>query len=114
MASVSGAARIKGWCDPRFAGVRDAFAANFAERGEAGAAACLAVHGTVVADLWGGWAGRGPGRPWQRDTLVNVFSVGKGLIAACAARLVGGRRRGADPPAARHRPPFRAAAEAAL
>src|SRR5260370_38802057 len=100
MASMSGAARIKGCCAPRFAGVRDAFAANFTERGEAGAAACLAVHGTVVADLWGGWADRGPGRPWQRDTLVNGFSVGKGLIAACAARLVGERRRCAAVPGA--------------
>jgi hypothetical protein len=62
---------VGGWCDPRFAAVREAFTANVAERGETGAAACLAVHGTVVADLWGGVAGRGP---WQRDTLVNVFS----------------------------------------
>src|ERR1700730_7349767 len=114
MTSVSGAAKIKGWCDPRFAGVRDAFAANFAERGEAGAAACLAVHGTVVADLWGGRAGHGPGRPWQRDTLVNVFSVGKGLIAACAARLVGERRLDADVPVARYWPEFGAAGKQAV
>jgi CubicO group peptidase (beta-lactamase class C family) len=114
MTSVSGTAKIKGWCDPRFAGVRDAFAANFAERGEAGAAACLAVHGTVVADLWGGWAGRGPGRPWQRDTLVNVFSVGKGLIAACAARLVGERRLNADAPVAGYWPEFGAAGKQAV
>ena len=85
-----GWAGIGGWCDPRFAAVRDAFAANFADRGETGAAACLVVGGTVVADLWGGRAGPGPAAPaWRRDTLVNVFSVGKGLIAACAARLAG-------------------------
>ena len=84
---------IGGWCDPRVAAVREAFTANFAERGETGAAACLTVHGTVVADLWGGVAGRGP---WQRDTLVNVFSVGKGLVAACAARLIGRRRLDPD------------------
>jgi hypothetical protein len=43
-----GGAAIGGWCDARFATLRDAFAANFAERGEAGAAACLVVRGTVV------------------------------------------------------------------
>ena len=111
---MSGAAKIEGWCDPRFAGVREAFAANFAERGEAGAAACLAVRGTVVADLWGGWADRGPGRAWQRDTLVNVFSVGKGLIAACAARLAGERRLDADAPVARYWPEFGAAGKRAV
>jgi CubicO group peptidase (beta-lactamase class C family) len=80
---------VGGRCDPRFGAVRDAFAANFTERGETGAAVCLAVHGTVVADLWAGQAGPPPGRAWQPDTLVNVFSVGKGLIAACVARLIG-------------------------
>jgi CubicO group peptidase (beta-lactamase class C family) len=107
-------AGIGGWCDGRFAAVRDAFAANFAERGEAGAAACLVVHGTVVADLWGGRAGRGPDRPWQRDTLVNVFSVGKGLIATCVARLIGEDRLDADAPVARYWPEFGAAGKAAV
>src|SRR5215469_2051578 len=108
------AARTGGWCDERFSAVRDAFAANFAERGETGAAACLAVDGTVVADLWGGWAARGPDRPWQRDTLVNVFSVGKGLIAACVARLIGQGRLDADAPVARYWPEFGAAGKAAV
>ena len=48
-----------GWCDRRFAGVSAAFAANFAARGETGAAVCVSVHGTVVADLWGGWSDAG-------------------------------------------------------
>ena len=39
------AAGLSGWCDPSFARVRDAFAANFTERGETGAAACLAADG---------------------------------------------------------------------
>jgi CubicO group peptidase (beta-lactamase class C family) len=114
MTPVSKTAKIRGWCDPRFAGLRDAFAANIAERGETGAAACLAVHGAVVADLWGGWADRGGDRPWQRDTLVNVFSVGKGLIAACVARLIGQGRLDPDAPVARYWPEFGAAGKAAV
>jgi CubicO group peptidase (beta-lactamase class C family) len=102
-------AGIGGWCDARFNSVRDAFAANFAERGETGAAACLTVHGAVVADLWGGWASREPDRPWQQDTLVNAFSVGKGLIATCVARLIGEKRLDADAPVARYWPEFGAA-----
>jgi CubicO group peptidase (beta-lactamase class C family) len=100
-----------GWCDPRFAALREAFAVNFAERGETGAAVCLSVRGTTVADLWGGVAGSGP---WQRDTLVNVFSVGKGLIAACAAQLIGRRRLDPDAPVARYWPEFGAAGKGAI
>jgi CubicO group peptidase (beta-lactamase class C family) len=100
---------VGGRCDPRFGAVRDAFAANFTERGETGAAVCLAVHGTVVADLWAGQAGPAPGRAWQPDTLVNVFSVGKGLIAACVARLIGRGRLDPNAPVARYWPEFAAA-----
>jgi CubicO group peptidase (beta-lactamase class C family) len=103
---------VGGRCDPRFGAVRDAFAANFTERGETGAAVCLAVDGTVVANLWAGQAGPDPGRAWQPDTLVNVFSVGKGLIAACVARLIGCGRLDPDAPVARYWPEFAAAGKA--
>lgn len=59
-----------------FAPVREAFAANFAERGEVGAAFCAYVEGRPVADLWAGEAR--PGVPWEERTLVVVFSTTKG------------------------------------
>jgi CubicO group peptidase (beta-lactamase class C family) len=82
-------ALIGGRCDPRFRAVQDEFAANFRERGEIGAAVCVTVDGTVVADLWGGRRDPELDQPWARDTLVNVFSVGKGVLAICLARLIG-------------------------
>jgi CubicO group peptidase (beta-lactamase class C family) len=103
---------VGGWCDPRFGLVRNAFAANFTERGETGAAVCLAAGGTVVVDLWAGRAG--PGLAWQRDTLVNVFSVGKGLVAACVARLIGRGLLEPDEPVARYWPEFAAAGKTAV
>jgi CubicO group peptidase (beta-lactamase class C family) len=75
----------EGWCDARFERVREAFRANFAERGEIGAAVAITVEGRPVADLWGGWRDGARSRLWERDTLVDVFSVGKGLLALCAA-----------------------------
>jgi CubicO group peptidase (beta-lactamase class C family) len=76
-----------GRCDARFALVGEAFRVNFAERGEVGAAVALYAGGRLVVDLWGGWADAARTRPWGRDTLVNVFSVGKGLLALCAAMI---------------------------
>jgi CubicO group peptidase (beta-lactamase class C family) len=79
-------APIDGLCDPRFHAVREAFARNFADRDERGAAVCIAVSGRRVVDLWGGW--RVPDEPWQRDTLVNAYSVGKGILAVLTLALV--------------------------
>lgn len=74
-------ARIEGECDPRFARVRDAFATNFAQEDEIGAALCVYVGGREVIDLWGGHCDGERTRPWLRDTLVNAYSVGKGVIS---------------------------------
>ena len=99
-------APIGGTCDPRFAPVRDAFAANFTERTEPGGAIALMVDGRLVCDLWGGWRDAAREKPWTRDTLVNFFSVGKAFTALVALRLV---ERGAldlDAPAHRLWPEF--------
>lgn len=103
---------ISGWCDPGFAAVRSEFTTNFRERGELGGAVCVFVGGRVVVNLTGGWRDSDRRQPWTADTLVNVFSVGKGLLAACAARLVGERRLDPDAPVARYWPEFGAAGKA--
>ncbi len=70
---------------PGFEPVREAFEANFARRGELGAA-CAAYHrGALVVDLWGGWRDPGQSQPWMQDTLVLVYSTSKGLAAMTLA-----------------------------
>ncbi|MGD0321005.1 MAG: serine hydrolase domain-containing protein [Acidimicrobiales bacterium] len=105
---------ICGVCDRRFEPVREAFAANFTERGEHGAAICVMISGQVVADLYGGWADATGRLPWQPDTLVNVFSIGKGLTAACVARLAGQGRLNMETPVATYWPEFAMAEKSAI
>ncbi|HEX3405847.1 MAG TPA: serine hydrolase domain-containing protein [Caulobacteraceae bacterium] len=100
---------IAGVCDPRFAPVREAFAGNFAQHDEIGAAVTLLVGGRKVADLWGGWADRARTRPWTEDTLVNFFSIGKAIAATCVLRLVQRGQLDLDAPVARGWPQFAAA-----
>jgi len=100
---------VEGVCDGRLTAVRDAFVANFVERGEVGAAVAVSVGGRLVVDLWGGWADRARRRRWERDTLVNFFSVGKGLTAVCAHRLVERGLVELDAPLGRYWPEFGAA-----
>jgi CubicO group peptidase (beta-lactamase class C family) len=79
---------IAGHCRPELDAVRRAFAANFVERGEVGAAVCVIVGGEVVVDLSGGWADEARTRPWAPDTLVDIYSAGKAVVSTLALRLV--------------------------
>jgi CubicO group peptidase (beta-lactamase class C family) len=99
---------VVGSCDPRFAGVGEEFARNFTERDEVGAAVCVVVDGATVVDLAGGWADRGARLPWQVDTLVDFYSVGKAFLALCALQLVDAGTLALDEPIARIWPEFAA------
>lgn len=107
-------AQVAGGCDPRFALAREAFTTNFTERGERGAALCVTLGGRTVVDLWGGWADTAGTRPWRPGTLVNVFSIGKGLTAVCAARLAGQGRLDVDATVATYWPEFAAACKGGI
>lgn len=102
------AAPVGGRCDERFAAVRSAFADNFAERGEVGAAVCVLLDGQVVVDLVGGWADQARTRPWNADTIAGVYSVGKGLLSLLLLRLVDGGAVDLDDPVSSVWPDFAA------
>jgi CubicO group peptidase (beta-lactamase class C family) len=104
---------VSGLCDEQFAPVREEFVRNFAERGEVGAAVCVLVDGEPVLDLVGGWADADRTRPWRADTLVDVYSVGKAMVALLALQLVDAGVIGLDDPVASVWPEFAAAGKGA-
>jgi CubicO group peptidase (beta-lactamase class C family) len=97
---------IHGTCDPAFGAVKDAFAENFGRHGEVGASLALVADGKLVVDLWGGYADPGRTRPWERDTIVNVYSTTKGITTICAHRLVDEGKLDVDAPVAKYWPEF--------
>ena len=100
---------VEGACAEGYEVVREAFAANFVEPGEIGAAVAAVVDGQVVVDLRAGLADAHTGRAWQADTPVLVYSATKGPTALCALCLW---ERGAldiDAPVAEVWPEFAAA-----
>lgn len=104
-------APISGMCAPGFRPVREAFAANFAERGEVGAAVCVIVDGEPVVDLVGGWTDGGHTGAWTPGTLVDFYSVGKALVAISLLQLVDAGRIGLDDPIVSVWPEFAAGAK---
>ncbi len=105
---------IQGECDARFERVKRTFAENFERRGEVGAAVSVTVDGRPVVDVWGGYTDAGKTRPWQRETMVNVWSTTKGLCAMCAHRLADQGKLHFEAPVAHYWPEFAAAGKANL
>ena len=124
---------IQGFCAPGFERVREAFALNFAERGEVGAAVALYLEGRPMVDLWGGvahpaggagtpgaTAGAAPGADpaagpaWRENTLVHLYSVTKPLAALALLKLVDAGAVALDEPVARYWPEFAQAGKEAV
>ena len=97
---------IHGTFDPKFEQVRDAFATNFSEGPEVGASVSVTVEGETVVDLWGGYADEAKTKPWERDTIVNVYSTTKTMTALCALTLADRGAIDLHAPVAKYWPEF--------
>jgi len=104
--ATGNAQAVHGRCEPRFEGLRSALGEVLASGTEVGAALAVCVDKQLVVDLWGGHADAARTRPWTRDTIVNLFSVGKAITAICAHRLVEAGLLDLDAPVARYWPEF--------
>ena len=78
---------INGSCDPAFKAVCEALAQNLAEGDELGEVVSVVINGKTVVDLWGGYKDRVRTQPWERDTLVCMFSVGKPIAILAVLKL---------------------------
>ncbi|MBY8990201.1 MAG: beta-lactamase family protein [Candidatus Lokiarchaeota archaeon] len=97
---------IHGFCDERFAAVKEAFQKNFKNSGEVGASFAATINGKFVVDIWGGYADKARSRSWEKDSIINVFSTTKVMTIICALMLVDGGQLDLDAPVAKYWPEF--------
>ncbi|MDA9680164.1 beta-lactamase family protein [Gammaproteobacteria bacterium] len=90
---------IEGTNQPRFEPVREAFASLWNEI-EVGAGLSVFLGDELVVDLWGGHTNRDRTALWQRDTLVNTYSISKGIVSLALACLVDEGKLDYDKPVA--------------
>ena len=81
-------ATISGECGATFDEVRSLLSASIDSGDDVGASVCVIHQGRTVVDLWGGVADVESGRPWERDTIINVFSTTKTMTALAALLLI--------------------------
>lgn len=106
-AGSRGESGIDGSCAPGFESVREAFARNFRE-GDLGASCAVSVEGELVVDLWGGHRDLARSLPWERDTIVNLWSTTKMVTALCVLMLHDRGALSVDAPMAAAWPEFAA------
>ena len=104
---------VHGTCDDAFGPVRDAFVGNFERGNEVGASVAVTHHGRSVVDLWAGDADEA-GRPWEQDTIVNVYSTTKTMAATCVLTLADRGEIDLDAPVADLWPEFGANGKAGV
>ena len=80
-------AEVHGTCDPRFDAVRATLADQIDTGADVGASVAVFLHGEPVVDIWGGWADAEKTRPWERDTITNVWSTTKTMTFLVALML---------------------------
>jgi CubicO group peptidase (beta-lactamase class C family) len=105
---------VRGDVEEGFGAVADAFARNFTDHSDVGAACCVYRDGAPVVDIWGGLADRDTRREWARDTIVITFSSTKGATAVCANRLIQEGRLDPEAPVAQYWPEFAANGKAEI
>ncbi len=107
-------AEIQGVSDERFAGVAGALSSNLDQGVDVGASVAVVLDGEPVVDIWGGHKDLERTEPWERDTIVNVFSTTKTMTALCGLILADRGELDFDAPVARYWPEFGQAAKGSI
>lgn len=79
---------IHGHCSSQFENVKKVFAELYEDFPELGSSFSVYHQGELKVNLWAGVVEEGDSTPWQENTLVNVFSTGKGVAALCVQKAV--------------------------
>ncbi|KID83739.1 mest1 [Metarhizium guizhouense ARSEF 977] len=102
-------AQVQGYCDARFSKLRDLMQESITSGQDIGASLCIHINGDKnVVDIWGGYADASTKKPWEQDTIVNVFSTTKLVTNLAALMLISRGVLHPEDKVAQHWPEFAA------
>ena len=99
---------IHGHCDERFSDVLKAFEENFKHNNEVGACFAATLEGEFVVDIWAGHQDQARTRPWDENTIINVYSTTKTMTFLSALMLADRGLLDLDAPVYKYWPEFAA------
>ena len=88
--------------------MREVLAGSLESGEDVGASVAVMLDGEMVVDLWGGFADEAHAAPWQEDTITNVWSSTKTMMALSALMLHSRGQLDFDSPVAQYWPEFAA------
>ena len=97
---------VQGYTTDNFFSLRDVFEEQLAKGEDVGASIAVMLRGELVADIWGGYTDETMTNPWQRDTILNVWSVTKTMTFLVALILSDRGELDFDAPVAKYWPEF--------
>ncbi len=78
--------KVRGVCSPEFENLKKIFQEYFDEQKELGANFSIVKNGNVLVNIFGGK--KNNENSWDENTIVNTFSLSKGIYASCVAKLI--------------------------
>lgn len=99
-------AKVEGHADAPFDNLRALLEEQIANGDELGASIVLNVDGKNVVDLWGGYFDEERTKPWEKDTIVNVWSSTKTVATLAALIQVERGQLDLDAPVSKYWPEF--------
>ena len=78
--------QVQGTCEEKFLEIKNIFQQSFDNKEENGAGFSVIQNGNTLINLFGGTT---DGKEvWKENTIVNTFSLSKGIYAACVSKLI--------------------------
>jgi len=78
--------QVQGTCEEKFIEIKKIFQQSFDSGEENGAAFSIIQNSNVLINLFGGT--KNEKEAWNENTIVNTFSLSKGIYAACISKLI--------------------------
>ena len=78
--------QVQGTCEEKFLSIKNIFQQSFDNGEENGAAFSIIQNSNVLINLFGGT--KNEKEAWDENTIVNTFSLSKGIYAACISKLI--------------------------
>ena len=97
---------LQGQLDARFEPLRDVLADGLGSGADCGLSLTVDIDGQTVVDVYGGFADEARTRPWERDTIVNVWSTTKTVTSLAVLMLADRGLVDLDAPVSRYWPEF--------
>jgi CubicO group peptidase (beta-lactamase class C family) len=101
-------AEVSGTWDERYERVAETLAKSIESGADVGASVAVMHDGEPVVDIWGGHQDVALTKPWERDTIINVWSTTKTMTFLCALMLADRGELDFFAPVAKYWPEFAA------